>query len=124
MTPSTVLVVEDDPSIRKLLTLTLKRDGHTSVEATSVSSAIAAVAKQKPDLVLLDVNLPGGTGFDVLRVLRETHTGEELPVIILSALSQENNVVRGLQLGAQDYLTKPFGLSELSQRVKQQLARN
>jgi DNA-binding response OmpR family regulator len=114
-------VVEDDPSIRKLLMLTLKRDGYDSREATSVSSALDSVRQQKPDLVLLDVNLPGGTGFDVLRLLRETHSGDELPVIILSALSQENNVVRGLQLGAQDYLTKPFGLSELSQRVKQHL---
>jgi two-component system, OmpR family, phosphate regulon response regulator PhoB len=121
MPSRTVLVVEDDPSIRKLLTLTLKRDGYDSREATSVSSALDAVRQQKPDLVLLDVNLPGGTGFDVLRLLRETHSGDELPVIILSALSQENNVVRGLQLGAQDYLTKPFGLNELSQRVKQHL---
>jgi DNA-binding response OmpR family regulator len=123
MSARTVLVVEDDPSIRKLLTLTLKRDGYASMEATSVSSAMDAVRRQKPDLVLLDVNLPGGTGFDVLRMLREIHSGAELPVIILSALSQENNVVRGLQLGAQDYLTKPFGLSELSQRVKQHLPR-
>jgi DNA-binding response OmpR family regulator len=123
MPDRTVLVVEDDPSIRKLLTLTLKRDGYASMEATSVSSAMDAVRRQKPDLVLLDVNLPGGTGFDVLRMLREIHSGAELPVIILSALSQENNVVRGLQLGAQDYLTKPFGLSELSQRVKQHLPR-
>jgi DNA-binding response OmpR family regulator len=108
-----VLVVEDDTSIRKLLTLALAREGYVCAEAGSVSSALERLQGVKPDLVILDVNLPGGTGFDVLRALRERYAAPELPVVMLSALSQEVNVSRGLQLGAQDYLVKPFRMNDL-----------
>ncbi len=98
--------------------MTLKRHGYALREAGTVAESIEAVTLEKPDLMLLDMNLPGGTGFDVLMQIRQMYTANVLPIIVISALTQENNIVRALQLGAQDYLTKPFSLLELSERVK------
>lgn len=113
-----VLVVEDSFAISIVLSRLLEREGYQVSLATTAPEAKSVVIDQiaKIDLVLLDVNLPGGTGFDILQTIRER---SQVPVIMLSALKQNHNVERGLELGAQDFVTKPFNPRELLLRVKQ-----
>jgi DNA-binding response OmpR family regulator len=117
-----VLVVEDDAAIARLLRDNLEYDGFVVDVATSASEAMARFAAFSPDLVLLDVMLPGGDGFDVCRRLVEKR--ERPPIIIVSAKSQKEDKIRGLTLGADDYVTKPFSLEELLARVHAVLRRS
>jgi CheY-like chemotaxis protein len=112
-----VLVVEDDATIRRLLTMSLERQGFVVQQLGTAPEVLTRVLVTKPDLMLLDMNLPGGTGFDVLKQVREHYSAQELPIVVISALSQKNNIERCFQLGAQAYLVKPIALAELNQQL-------
>jgi DNA-binding response OmpR family regulator len=117
---TTVLVVDDDPNIRDLLRLYVMRDGHRVVFANDGAEALVAAHQHAPDLVLLDVMLPGIDGLEVCRQLRET---SDVPIVLLTARSGESDKVVGLDLGADDYIVKPFSPRELMARVRAQLRR-
>ncbi|MDQ3169400.1 MAG: response regulator transcription factor [Acidobacteriota bacterium] len=119
-----ILVVEDEPDIAGLIKHTLERDGAASVTiAATGDDALKAVAAQLPDLLILDLNLPGVSGTDVCRILRARPPTRALPIIMLTARTGETDRVAGLDLGADDYVTKPFSLRELAARVRVVLRR-
>lgn len=117
---ATVLVVDDEPIVREVVVRYLQRDGHTTLEAADVESARSALAEHAPALVVLDLMLPGGDG---LELCREIRSESELPVIMLTARAEETDRVVGLELGADDYVTKPFSPRELTARVRTVLRR-
>ena len=117
-----ILVVDDDRDLVELVEYALRREGHEVVRAYDGEAALGAVTREKPDLVVLDINLPKMAGFTVLERIRRSD--EHLAVIMLSARQDESDIVRGLQLGADDYLTKPFRPKELVARVKAILRRS
>lgn len=112
----TILVVEDDPAAAAVVRIALERHGFTVVPVKDLSMAQTQVDSMKPALMILDVNLPDGSGFEFLRRYRAKY-GNEVPVLVLSGLKQDLNVVRGLELGANDFVTKPFSVRELLARV-------
>jgi DNA-binding response OmpR family regulator len=118
---ATVLVVDDDPNIRDLLHLYVTRDGHRVVFANDGVQALIAAHKDAPDLVLLDVMLPGIDGLEVCRQLREQ---SDVPIVLLTARSGDSDKVVGLDLGADDYVVKPFSPRELMARIRAQLRRH
>lgn len=111
-----ILVVDDEPPIRKLLRVGLTAQGYQVIEAPSVKFAIEELAKDMPDLILLDLGLPGISGHEALQKWRSE--GLELPIIILSSRTDERGIVEALELGADDYVTKPFGMNELGARIR------
>jgi DNA-binding response OmpR family regulator len=115
-----VLVVDDDQTVREVVVSYLRAAGHDVTEADDGEGALAAVAAQEPHLVVLDLMLPGIDGLEVCRRLRET---SEVPVVMLTALGEEQDRVVGLELGADDYVTKPFSPRELVLRVDSILRR-
>ena len=116
----TVLVVDDEPTILEVVELYLRREGFNVVTAADGTAALALVTQHRPDLIVLDVMLPGMSGFEVTRKLQALG---EIPLIILTARSEETDRVVGLELGADDYVTKPFSPRELVARVKAVLRR-
>lgn len=114
-----VLVVEDDKGLRLTLTATLRAEGYFSDEAGTVMTGRERIAAGKPDLVVLDLGLPDADGMTLLAELRAA--GDFTPVIVLTARGDEDSKVRALDLGADDYITKPFGLPELLARVRSAL---
>jgi two-component system, OmpR family, alkaline phosphatase synthesis response regulator PhoP len=118
---ASVLVVEDDPAIREGLVDALGYHGHRVQQAADAPSATRAALRSACDIVLLDLMLPGGDGFDVLKEIRRLKP--DLPVIVLTARGREADRVRGLQLGADDYVVKPFSVRELIARVDAVLRR-
>lgn len=112
---NTVLVVDDDPQIRRALRVGLAATGFEVAVAGSGQEALASVALQPPEVVILDLGLPDLDGIEVLRQLREWSA---IPIIVLSAREAEQEKVRALDLGADDYLTKPFGMAELLARLR------
>jgi len=123
MARETILVVEDDENIQQLVGYNLAKAGFLVLHADNGEQALAMVKKEKPDLVLLDVMLPGLDGFAVCKALRKDPKTAGLPVIILTARSEENDVAAGLDLGADDYVTKPFSPKILISRIKSALRR-
>lgn len=121
--PRRILVVDDDEAIRTQLGWQLEAEGYTVTLATDGSQALKELAAQAPDLVVLDLSMPGVTGLDVLRQLRAHSTLRGLPVIILSGRSTESDRIAGLDAGADDYLIKPFSPGELAARVRSLLRR-
>lgn len=117
---STILVIDDDLQLRRYLRTTLAGHGHAVAEAGSVAEAIDAIARIHPAVILLDLGLPDGDG---LAVLRDLPADARPPVIVLSARGQEGDKVTALDVGAEDYLTKPFGASELLARIRVMLRR-
>jgi two-component system KDP operon response regulator KdpE len=117
---TTILVVDDDLQLRRFLRTTLAGHGHTVVEAGSVAEAIDAIGRVVPAVILLDLGLPDGDGLTVLRAIAPE---VRPPVIVLSARGQEGDKVTALDAGAEDYLTKPFGASELLARIRVVLRR-
>jgi len=116
-----ILVVEDEPSLIFTLRDTLESEGYDVVVSEEGTQAIEMVKEHKPDLMLLDIMLPGKSGYDIMDELRkEKYT---FPVIMLTAKDQEPDKVKGLSLGADDYLTKPFGVKELLARIEARLRR-
>ena len=119
----TIVVIEDDRNIADLVELYLRQDGFRVVQAEDAEKGLAAVRDQRPRLVVLDVGLPGGTdGLDVCRLLRAD--GNPVPILVLTARDGEVDRVLGLELGADDYVTKPFAPRELVARVKAILRRS
>ncbi len=120
-----ILVVEDEPDIGGLIAHALERDGQTSVELVGTGdAALAAIADRPPDVVVLDLNLPVLSGFEVCRILRGRPATRTLPIIMVTARTTEVDRVAGLDMGADDYVTKPFSLRELSARVRALLRRS
>ena len=115
-----ILVVDDEPRIIGFIRMNLELEGHQVLEAHDGLEALEAVRTKLPDIVLLDVMMPELDGFETLRMLREF---SDIPVIMLTAKGEENDRVYGLELGADDYITKPFGPRELSSRIKAVLRR-
>ncbi len=114
-TAPVILVIEDEPQIRRFLRATLGSQGYTLLEATTAQEGLSEAASHPPDIVLLDLGLPDMDGLEVVQRLREWTT---VPIIIISARGQEHDKVAGLDAGADDYLTKPFGVAELMARVR------
>jgi two-component system KDP operon response regulator KdpE len=110
-----ILVIDDEPAIRKLLRMGLGTEGYQVVEAENGTQANDAIAS-KPDLIVLDLGLPDIQGLDLLRDLRAQ--GDAVPVVILSSRADEAGIVQALDLGADDYLTKPFGMNEMLARIR------
>ncbi len=119
-TASLILLVEDDAEIRRLVHSALGSEGHRVVEAANCERGLIDAGSRKPDLVILDLGLPDRDGTEFLRALR---AWSEVPVIVLSARSDEQDKVNALDLGADDYLSKPFGIAELLARVRVTLRR-
>lgn len=115
MTEPTILIIDDEPQIRRMLVITLESQGYRVREAENGKHGIAAVADSAPDLVLLDLGLPDLDGQAVLKRLREWYTR---PIIILSVYDSEESIIRALDAGATDYLTKPFRTGELLARIR------
>src|SRR5438045_86696 len=110
-----ILIIDDEPQIRKLLEITLQSNDYRVKEAATAKEGWIAAASHPPDLILLDLGLPDENGHDVLKKLREWYTK---PVIILSVQSEEEDIVKALDNGANDYLTKPFRTGELLARIR------
>jgi two-component system KDP operon response regulator KdpE len=113
--PRRVLVVDDEPRMIHFIHLNLDHDGYEVIEATSGSEALELLRDRMPDLILLDVMMPDMDGFETLQLLREIST---VPVIMLTAKGEEEDRIRGLELGADDYITKPFSPREMVSRVR------
>jgi two-component system KDP operon response regulator KdpE len=116
MTTATILVIDDEPPIRKLLRMGLATQGYAMVEAGTARAALDALAAETVDLVILDLGLPDMRGHDLLRTIRERKP--DLPVVVLSSRDDEPGKVEALDLGADDYVTKPFGMAELLARLR------
>ena len=117
-----ILVVEDNPDVAEGLRLNLELEGHAVLQAADGAAALACLQAHEPDLIVLDLMLPNVDGFEALATLRES--GHEMPVLILSARQEEHDKVRGFRVGADDYVTKPFGLHELIARIEALLRRS
>jgi len=115
-----VLVVDDEPILRESIAYRLRREGYVVSEAIDGTGALAAARTERPDLIVLDIMLPGVDGLDVCRILRAE---SDVPILLLSAKAEELDRVLGLDLGADDYLTKPFAMRELLARVRANLRR-
>lgn len=122
MTASTplVLIIEDEPEMRRFLRVTLRAHGYQVVESVTARDGLAQASGRNPDLILLDLGLPDADGLDVTRTIRQTRA---TPIIVLSARGREQDKVAALDLGADDYLTKPFGVEELLARIRVALRR-
>jgi DNA-binding response OmpR family regulator len=116
-----VLLVEDEPNIRDTLRFNLSREGYAVSEARTADEALRSFRGARPDIILLDVMLPGMSGFEVCRIMRQESS---VPIIMLTAKDQELDKVLGLGVGADDYITKPFGLQELFARMTAVLRRS
>ncbi|MCI9243745.1 MAG: response regulator transcription factor [Lawsonibacter sp.] len=116
-----VLIVEDEQSIVDILSFNLTKEGYDTLEALDGPTGLQLALEQNPDLVLLDLMLPGMSGFNVCQKIRQA--GSAVPIVMLTAREEEDDKVRGLELGADDYITKPFKNRELMARVKANIRR-
>lgn len=114
--PLRILVVDDEPAIRRYLKTSLSAQGYEIAEAEDGESALVALKREQPDLLVLDLGLPGIDGLEVIRTLREA--GSALPIVVVTVRSDEAGKVKALDLGADDYVTKPFGIEELLARIR------
>ena len=122
-TSYTVLVIEDEPDIRELIEFNLKKYDYNVLLANNGEKGLKDARSYEPDLILLDLMLPGIQGIDVCRVIKSDENIKNTPIIILSALGQEEDIVKGLDAGADDYVSKPFSLDILNARIKSVLRR-
>lgn len=118
-----VLVADDDPDILALVAFRLERAGYSVVTAADGERALALAQERLPALAVLDVTMPGMTGYEVTKQLREGHATKDIPVILLTARVQGPDVARGFEAGADDYIEKPFSPQELRARVQATLGR-
>ncbi|OHV08863.1 phosphate regulon transcriptional regulator PhoB [Kushneria phosphatilytica] len=119
----TVLIVDDEASIREMIAVALEMADFRIIEAENAQQAHARVVDEHPDLILLDWMLPGTSGIELARRLKRDETTREVPIILLTARSEEDNKIQGLESGADDYITKPFSPRELVARLKAVLRR-
>ncbi|MFO7859564.1 MAG: phosphate regulon transcriptional regulator PhoB [Ectothiorhodospiraceae bacterium] len=124
MSERTVLIVDDEQPIRDMVEFSLERAGYRVVEAADAREARVAIADHQPDLILLDWMLPDISGLDLARALRRENLIPETPIIMLTARTEEDDKVRGLEAGADDYITKPFGPREMVARINAVLRRS
>ena len=123
MTKSKVLIVDDEAAIRDMVGVTLDLAGFDSISASNAHEAQVLIIDERPDLVLLDWMLPGGSGIELARRLRRSELTVNIPIIMLTAKTSEDNKVQGLNEGVDDYVTKPFSPRELVARIKTVLRR-
>ncbi|MCL2711171.1 MAG: response regulator transcription factor [Planctomycetaceae bacterium] len=123
MPPKQILVIEDETDIREMLVLRLKKERFQVLEASEGMTGLKKALEEQPDLVLLDLMLPFTSGLDILRKLRNNRKTAQMPIIIVSARGDESDIVVGLELGADDYVTKPFNMSVLLARINALLRR-
>jgi two-component system phosphate regulon response regulator PhoB len=121
--PANILVVEDEPAIQELLALNITQAGHNAMRALSAEHAQELLRETMPDLILLDWMLPGTNGLEFARKLKSDPLTKSIPIIMLTARGDEYDKVRGLEVGADDYVTKPFSPRELNARIKAVLRR-
>jgi two-component system phosphate regulon response regulator PhoB len=121
MTRGTILVVDDEEDIQELVKLSLRREGYEVLTIGAGDQALAVARSRQPALILLDLLLPGLQGLDVCKILKADLKTQAIPIIILSAKSEESDIVTGLELGADDYITKPFSAKVLAARVRRVL---
>jgi two-component system phosphate regulon response regulator PhoB len=118
-----ILIVDDEPGIRQMLSFTLSGDGYGCAEAGDIEEAQVSLLSRRPDLILLDWMLPGISGIDFARRLKRDARTADIPVIMLTAKTEESDKIKGLDSGADDYITKPFSTRELLARVRAVLRR-
>ena len=123
MSGKTILIVEDEKPIREMVSFALGRAGYTLVEAGDIVEAFECLAREVPDLILLDWMLPGASGLELARRLKKDELTRDVPIIMLTARGEEEDKVTGLEAGADDYITKPFSPRELQARIKAVLRR-
>jgi two-component system phosphate regulon response regulator PhoB len=119
-----ILIIEDEPDINELLVISLEKNEYTVSKSFDGESGLKMARKSLPDLILLDLMLPGINGLDVCKLLKSEKDTFHTKIIMLTALSQENDIVKGLEIGADDYITKPFSIKVLNARIKSVLRRN
>ena len=119
-----ILVVEDDSGIKELISFNLSNQGHQVFEANNGEIGIEKARKKLPDLILLDLMLPGIHGLDVCRIIKADQETKDIPIIMVTAMGQEEDIVKGLETGADDYITKPFSIKVLLARVSAVLRRS
>jgi two-component system phosphate regulon response regulator PhoB len=120
----TVLIVDDEVAIRDMLRMALEMADFTCIEAGDIAEAFTLIVDERPDIVLLDWMLPGGSGLELMRRLKRDEITATVPVIMLTAKTAEDNIIQGLDVGADDYITKPFAPREVIARIKSLLRRS
>ncbi|MFA6283021.1 MAG: response regulator [Desulfurivibrionaceae bacterium] len=123
MARETILVVEDDENIQQLVGYNLAKAGFHVIYADNGEQALNVIKREKPDLIVLDLMLPGLSGFEICKLVRKDPKTKNLPIVMLTAKSEENDMAAGLDLGADDYITKPFSPKILISRIKAALRR-
>jgi phosphate regulon transcriptional regulator PhoB len=121
--PKTILVVDDEKDIVELVAYNIEREGYKTARAYDGHQALQYIKENKPDIVILDLMLPGISGLDVCRMMRKNPETEDIPIIMLTAKSDNVDKIMGLEIGADDYITKPFNIRELIARVRAVLRR-
>ncbi|MDQ3278615.1 MAG: response regulator [Bacteroidota bacterium] len=116
-----ILVAEDEPIMLKTISLRLKKDGHDVITTDNGREALAMIDEQTPDLIITDIMMPYASGLEIVGTVKQQEN--KIPVIVLSAMGQENVVLEAFNLGADDFIAKPFSPNELSMRVKRLMAR-
>ncbi|WP_426415605.1 phosphate regulon transcriptional regulator PhoB [Aestuariirhabdus sp. LZHN29] len=124
MTAKTILIVDDEAAIREMIAVALEMSGYQTLEAENAQQAMALIVDRKPDLLLLDWMMPGTSGIELARRLKRDELTGSLPIIMLTAKADEDNMVQGLESGADDYISKPFSPRELVARLKSVLRRS
>ena len=118
-----ILIAEDERDIRDLVAFTLRFAGHEVVAAANGEEAVQLAPKENPDLILMDVRMPRMTGYEACRIIKAEPKLKDIPIVFLSAKGQESEIQTGLEVGAEEYLLKPFAPDQLTERVKAILAK-
>ncbi|GIK08799.1 MAG: hypothetical protein JETCAE02_09000 [Anaerolineaceae bacterium] len=118
-----ILIAEDEPDIRELVAFTLRFAGYEVSAASNGEEAVQMASRENPDLILMDVRMPRMTGYDACRLIKQDSQLKDTPVVFLSAKGQESEIQTGLDVGAEEYLLKPFAPDQLTDRVKAILAK-
>ncbi|GER80902.1 MAG: response regulator [Anaerolineae bacterium CFX3] len=118
-----ILIAEDEPDIRELVAFTLRFAGYEVSAASNGEEAVQMASRENPDLILMDVRMPRMTGYDACRLIKQDSKLKDTPVVFLSAKGQESEIQTGLDVGAEEYLLKPFAPDQLTDRVKAILAK-
>jgi DNA-binding response OmpR family regulator len=118
-----ILIAEDERDIRDLVAFTLRFAGYEVITAANGEEAVEMAPKENPDLILMDVRMPRMTGYDACRILKANPAMKDIPVVFLSAKGQESEIQIGLEVGAEEYLLKPFAPDQLAERVRAILAK-